>query len=58
MTEEDDNHRFWNIPVEAVLDEIVNKAVERGPFKTKAEFIRTAARNQAAAVHMKRGIKK
>jgi Arc/MetJ-type ribon-helix-helix transcriptional regulator len=38
--------RRWNIPVPAVLDEAVEKAVELGMHATKSDLIREAVREK------------
>jgi Arc/MetJ-type ribon-helix-helix transcriptional regulator len=38
--------RFWNIPVTQVLDEAVEKAVQKNAHVSKSDFVRDAVREK------------
>jgi Arc/MetJ-type ribon-helix-helix transcriptional regulator len=37
---------FWSLEIPKHLDELVEKAVEQGWYRTKAELVRTAVRRE------------
>lgn len=42
-----EENRFWNIPVPAELDDVVEKLVKEGAYITKADAIRAGIRKIA-----------